>query len=145
MPTQLHAILADSKAVFARGLNLYPSTPDAAVFNAPRPLLGAELPRNDWLHGRFFVEVNLADLNASEIVKRNNELDARLVISCTDAELIEMMLIGNKYRERYRECAFADQMSMLLPNLSKIQSLPYGEAVSLLDAAQALITADSAP
>lgn len=144
MPQTIHTILADSKVIFARGDGYFPSKPERAIFNAPRPLLGTELTRNVWCHGRFYVEVNLSEPHASEFVKRNNDLDARVVISVTDQEVVEMLLIDNKYASQYRERDFESQLAMLLPNISKIQHLPYGEAVALLDAAQAVIAADTA-
>lgn len=39
---------------------------------------------------------------------------------------------------------FGDQLHMLLPNLSKIQGRSYGEALALLDTAQAVLEADRA-
>lgn len=144
MSHPIHPILFGSKAVFARSLGSFQVNPGCVVFNAPRPLIGTELRRNDWCHGRFYVEVNLSDWIASEFVKRNNELDARVVLPVSDEEVVEMLLIDNKDRERYRNLAFKDRLEMLLPKLSRIQNLPYGDAVALLDAAKAVLSADSA-
>ena len=74
-------------------------------------------------------------------MKQNIDLDARVVVTVTDEEVIEMLLIDNRYRDRYREFAFDQQLEMLLPNLSKIQSLQYGDALAMLDVAQAIIKA----
>lgn len=143
MPLPLHPTLADSKVVFARGINI-PATPGCVIFNAPRPLLGGEVHCTDWCHGRFYAEVNLADPHAAALVSQNNALDARIVVPITDEEVVELLLIDNKYRERYREHSFEDQLHMLLPNLSKIQGRSYGEALALLDTAQAVLEADRA-
>lgn len=140
MNQPLQLALADCKVAFARNLPGFYVTNGCAVFNAPRPLLGKEHPCNDWCHGRFYVEVNLSDPVATVFIKRNIDLDARVVFSITDAELVEMLLVDNKYADRYRERAFEDQLEMLLPNLSNIQNLPYAEALALLDAARAGIS-----
>lgn len=140
MPMPIYPALADAKVVFARGLQL-PSNPDHVIFNAPRPLLGTQLSCTDWCHGRFYAQVNLADAYATAFVKQNIGLDARVVVTVTDEEVVEMLLIDNRYRDRYREFAFEQQLEMLLPNLSKIQSLQYGDALAMLDVAQAIIKA----
>ena len=140
MSMPVHPALADSKVVFARGLNI-PTQSGHVVFNAPRPLLGSNVGCTEWCHGRFYTQVDLADPYAAALVKQNIELDARVVVSVTDEEVVEMLLIDNRYRERYREFAFDQQLEMLLPNLSKIQNLPYGEALAMLDVAQAVLLA----
>lgn len=142
MPHPLNQALFSCKVVFARSLENFKVSKDCVVFNAHRPLLGTGHPCSDWCHGRFYSEVNLSDPFADKFIQMNNELDARLVVQVTDDEVVEMLLMGNKYRERYQERSFREQLEMLLPNFRKIQSLPYGEAMFLLDTAQASLTAD---
>ena len=136
MHQALHPALSECKVAFARNLKGFYVAEGSAIFNAPRPLLGKAHPCQDWCHGRFYVEVDLSDSVAAIFIKRNIELDARLVVEVTDAEVLEMLLVDNKYAERYRERTFEDQMEMLLPNIAKVQNLPYGEAMALLDAAR---------
>nr|WP_192963190.1 hypothetical protein [Pseudomonas fluorescens]CEK41965.1 hypothetical protein PQBR57_0012 [Pseudomonas fluorescens SBW25] len=134
--------LSTCKVVFARCLENLKVSEGCVVFNAHRPLLGAALSCSDWCHGRIYSEVNLSDAFADKFIQMNNELDARLVVQVTNDEVVEMLLMGNKYRERYQERSFEEQLEMLLPNVHKIQSLPYVEAMALLDKAQASLTAD---
>lgn len=144
MALAVHPALAESKVVFARNLALQTISDAAVVFNAPRPLLGASNPCTDWCHGRFYAEVVPSEPYAAALIQKNNELDARLVLTVTDAEVVEMLLMDNDRAEAYREYSFQDQLDMLLPNMRKIQSLSYGEAIALLDAARALLAADTA-
>lgn len=144
MKHQINPALANCKVVFARNLENLAVSQGCVVFNAHRPLLGAEHPCKEWCHGRIYAEVNLADSFASKFIQMNNDLDARLVVPVTDDEVVEMLLVGSKYRERYDEHSIEEKLEMLLPNLNKIQSLPYGAAMALLDAAQAAITTDRA-
>lgn len=142
MTHPFNPVLSSCKVVFARSLENFKVSEGCVVFNAHRPLLGAVHPCNDWCHGRLYSEVNLSDSFADKFIQMNNELDARLVVQVTDDEVVEMLLMGNKYRERYQERSFEEQLDMLLPNFRKIQSLPYGEAMALLDSAQASLIAD---
>lgn len=144
MTHELNPALANCKVVFARNLSDLKINQGCVVFNAPRPLLGADLPYNDWCHGRFYAEVNLADSYAATLIQRNCDLDARIVVPVTNAEVVEMLLIDNKYAERYREHSFEEQLEMLLPKLTGIQNLPYAEAMAMLDVAQACLEADRA-
>lgn len=143
MQHALHPILSDCKVVFARNLAGFYVSDGCVVFNAPRPLLGKDHGCKGWCHGRFFVEVDLSDSYAAAYIQKNNDLDARLVIPVTDAEVVEMLLMDNTRAEDYREYSFDDQLEMLLPQLSNIQSLPYGQAAGLIDAARAVLAADN--
>lgn len=144
MPQPLSNLLQDAKVVFTRGFADLPHTPDRVIFNAPRPLLGAEVPCREWCHGRFYSEVDPSEMNAQAIIKQNNDLDARVVVNVTDQELVEMLLMESRYREKYRALPFDDQLEMLLPKLPKIQGLDYGIAMAMLDTAQASVGARSA-
>lgn len=139
----VHPALAETKVVFARNFTLQTVNEAAVVFNAPRPLLGASNPCTEWCHGRFYTEVVPDEPYAAAVIHKNNELDARLVLPVTDAEVVEMLLMDNDRAEAYREYPFQDQLDMLLPNIRKIQSLPYGEAIALLDAARAVLAGDA--
>ncbi len=143
MQHDLHLILSDCKVVFARNIQGFYVSEGCAVFNAPRPLLGAEHSCTDWCHGRFYSEIDLGSPHAAAFIEKNNALDARVVVAITDAEAVEMLLVGNRYADDYREYGFEDQLEMLLPNIGDIQHLPYGEAMALLDAAKALLNADA--
>ncbi|MFL1449293.1 hypothetical protein ACI77O_12930 [Pseudomonas tritici] len=138
MHQTIHPALADCKVVFAHNLKDFQVSDGCAVFNAPRPLLGKVHPCSEWCHGRFFTEVDLGDSFAPTYIQRNIALDARVVIAVSNADIVEMLLADNKYADRYREHSRQDQIDMLLPNLSKIQNLPYGEAMALLEIAQAV-------
>ncbi|HBO2935239.1 TPA: hypothetical protein L4R50_000235 [Pseudomonas aeruginosa] len=142
MRNDLHLILSDCKVVFARSIQGFYASEGCAVFNAPRPLLGAEHSCTDWCHGRFYSEIDLSSPHAVAFIERNNALDARLVVPITDAEIVEMLLIDNAHADDYREYGFEEQLEMLLPHISDVQHLPYGEAMALLDAAQAVLKAD---
>lgn len=142
MTLVLHPDLSDCKVVFARNLAGLTVNDEAVVFNGPRPLLGIPNPCTSWCHGRFYAEVNLGERYAPELIRKNNELDARVVLVATDAEVVEMLLMDNDRADAYREYSFDDQLEMLLPSLSKIQSLPYGQAIALLDAAKAMLAPD---
>lgn len=133
----INPALADCKVAFARNLKGFYVSEGCAVFNAPRPLLGKAHTCEDWCHGRFYAEVDLTDSVSHVLIKRNIELDARVVVSVSEVDIVEMLLVDNKYEDRYRERPFDEQLEMLLPNLSKIQNLPYGEAMALLEVAQA--------
>jgi len=142
MQLEIHPALIDTKVVFARNLEALTVSEGCVVFNAPRPLLGTPNACTEWCHGRFYVEVNPKESFAAAFIQKNNDLDARVVMKVTDAQVVEMLLMDNRRAEAYREYPFADQLEMLLPQIGKIQSLPYGEAVALLDAAQAVLAAD---
>jgi hypothetical protein len=139
----LNPILCDSKVVFARNIQGFYVSEGCAVFNAPRPLLGATHSCTDWCHGRHYAEVNLSDSYAKAFIQKNNDLDACVVIAVTDAEVVEMLLVDNKRADDYREFAFEDQLEMLVPQLHKIQNLAYGDAVALLGAVRSFLTTDS--
>ncbi len=142
MKHDLHPMLSNCKVVFARNLQGFYVTEGCAVFNAPRPLLGAEHSCSDWCHGRFYAEVRLSDSYSAAFVGKNIDLDARVVVAVNDAEVVEMLLMDNARADDYREYDFEDQLEMLLPKFSKIQHLPYGEAMALIDAARAILAAD---
>lgn len=142
MPLAMHPELSETKAVFARNLDGLKVSDGCVVFNAPRPLLGAKNAYTEWCHGRFYVEINLTDNLASALIQKNNDLDARVVLAVTDAEVVEMLLMDNAHADAYRECTFEDQKKILLPQIGRIQSLPYPQAIALLEAAQAVLAAD---
>ncbi|MCF5382474.1 hypothetical protein GIW05_03005 [Pseudomonas syringae] len=135
--------LSDCKVAFARNLKGFYVNDGCAVFNAPRPLLGADHSCQEWCHGRFYAEVNLSGPYAVGFIEKNNQLDARLIFSVSDEELVEMLLVENRYADKYRSLAFPKRLEMLLPKVSKIQKLTYGEALALLDTARAMLAADS--
>jgi hypothetical protein len=143
MQHDLHLILSDCKVVFARSIQGFSASEGCVVFNAPRPLLGAEHPCTDWCHGRFYSEIDLGSPHAAAFIEKNNGLDARVVVPITDAEAVEMLLMGTTHADDYREYEFEEQLEMLLPHIGDIQHLPYGEAMALLDAAQAMLKADA--
>lgn len=137
MPLLQHHSLNDCKTVFARNLKGFYVSDGCVVFNAPRPLLGREHTCQDWCHGRFYAEVEVANPYSPALIQKNNDLDARIVISITDSEAVELLLADNKYAHRYRELPFSEQVEMLIPDIQSIQNLPYADAVTRLSAARA--------
>lgn len=113
MTQPINPALAKCKVVFARNLENFKINQDCVVFNAHRPLLGAEHPCTEWCHGRLYAEINLSDSFADKFIQMNNDLDARLVVLVTNDEVVEMLLVGNKYRARYKELSFEEQLGKL--------------------------------
>jgi hypothetical protein len=143
MTQELFLSLSHCRVVFALNHKRFPVRQGTVLFNAPRPLVGQEHPCQEWCHGRHYAEVDMTDPYASHLVQKNINLDARIVLDVNDAEVVEMLLIGNRYADRYREFPFDERLVMLLPLLRKIQHLEYGDAHGLLEAAKAGIQANA--
>ncbi len=136
--------LEGCKVVFTTALFDIEVDDKSALFNAPRPLLGKANPCTNWCYGRFYSEVDLASEFAASFIKQNNDLDARLVVRITEKQAVELALVNNKYADRYRELPFAEQLELLSPRLSKLQHLPYLDAVALLNIIQATAIEEAA-
>jgi len=77
------------------------------IFNAPRPLVGTMAWNGDFIHGRFYVAVDLSDaIYAKTMIKRNIELDAWLIEYITEEEASQSVI--DYYSSKYDAADFED-------------------------------------
>ncbi len=108
--------------------------PDGHVLmNAPRPLIGKQIGLDEHNHGRFYALIDLADEAAPRILQMNRDLDARLIIPATKDELVDLALLNNKYADRWREVETDDLYSEVSHLVSKIQRIPFSQAVDMFE------------
>jgi len=123
------------KAVLATPAEV-PAIPDGNILmNAPRPLLGQQVVENgEFLHGRFYALIDLADGDyAKGYFDRNVRDDARMVFVASK-ELQEKMALQTlraEYVGRYQQMSDEERQDVLSPMIRKLQDQTYGELAQL--------------
>ena len=131
-----HSMFNKCKAVFATHLNDVEVPAGHVLFNASRPIFGNPLAYDEWCFGRFYTTLAPDDDHAEYSIKQNIELDARIVILVTPEQAAEIVLVGHRFADKYREFPLEERVRMLLPMIDKKQHLLYPEALALLDASR---------
>jgi hypothetical protein len=111
------------------------------LVNAPRPLFGKQVGLDSLNHGRYYALIDLNDEYSSDLLLRNQYLDARIVIPASKDELVDLVLLNNKYADRYRALETEDLFSEVSHLIEKIQGLPYQTASGMLTQIKQCLTA----
>jgi N12 class adenine-specific DNA methylase len=97
------------------------------VMNAPRPLLGHLTMQGDFLTGRFYAGIDPDDAMASQFIKENVQLDARLVVEVSRETQMALALQGNEYRNAYMKYPADERYEMLSGLLDAFRNMPFAE------------------
>ena len=97
------------------------------VMNAPRPLLGHMTMQGDFLTGRFYAGIDPDDAMASQFIKENVQLDARLVVEVSRETQMALALQGNEYRDAYMKYPADERYEMLSGLLDAFRNVPFAE------------------
>jgi tetratricopeptide (TPR) repeat protein len=75
------------------------------LMNAARPLTGSETQEGPFLAGRYYALIDLEEDSVAVALQMNHDLDARVVMPVTEAEMRQMALntFGAKYKDRLHE------------------------------------------
>lgn len=128
-----HPSLSNCKAVFTTNAKIAAKNSGHVLFNAPRPLLGTESDCTEWCHGRHYAEINPDESSyILQFIQKNIDLDARVVITLTEEQAIDLALLDSPYAARYRLYPHDEQLKMLSHKLDKLQHTPLADALCML-------------
>ncbi|WP_326430262.1 N-6 DNA methylase (plasmid) [Stutzerimonas frequens] len=103
------------------------------LMNAARPLLGHKTYENGpFLAGRFYAAIDPDDSVAERYIEANKNLDARVVVTLTEHEQIDLALWDSEYASRYREEFEGEELYRVLQGqISDLNKLTFAELQSL--------------
>lgn len=132
--TNLANVIAQMKTLFTDQIEASLIPEGFLCMNAPRPLMGTDADTDAFLHGRFSVLLDEKDPYSVMWAEGNRKLDAYIVLVATRDQQMEMALFNKKYAAEYLKMNTEDRWDCLSSQISKIQRLPYEQALALFAA-----------
>lgn len=111
------------------------------LMNAPRPLFGSPVGLNSLNHGRYYALLDLENPQSLDLMLRNSQLDARVIVPVSKDDLVNLVLLDHRHADRYRELETDDLFSEVSHLVNKLQCISFERAKQMLERTQQLAPA----
>lgn len=131
-----HVIFANTRVLL---VDEYPSLlkPNHILMNAPRPIVGAPLDCQAFMHGQHFASLDVSDDEFCGDLELNTDADAWLVIRLHQTTIVELCLQdAGPIRAIYAQHPIDKQWKSAQVSLMALQGMSYSELLQRLRTAQ---------